>query len=127
MPTEENAPKPRIIDERIETLIASLTAMRQKQTANLQALTQPIDQRLERLTDRQEALTQTVEMLALENRQMAIDNRQRDKRLHEIMEGIASLLHVAEIRRTPPLKPGRPALTTAPRGEPAQARRATND
>ena len=28
---------------------------------------------------------------------MAAENRQRDKRLGEIMEGIASLLHVAEI------------------------------
>ena len=49
-----------------------------------------LDERLERLTERHEALTQSVEL-------MAIENRQRDRRLGEIMEGIASLLHVAEI------------------------------
>jgi hypothetical protein len=49
-----------------------------------------IDERLEKLTERHEALTQTVEL-------MAAENRQRDKRLGEIMEGIARLLHVAEI------------------------------
>ena len=49
-----------------------------------------IDERLERLVDRHESLTQTVELMALEN-------KQRDKRMGEIMEGIASLLHVAEI------------------------------
>jgi hypothetical protein len=49
-----------------------------------------LDERLERLTERHEALTQSVELMALEN-------RQRDRRLGEIMEGIASLLHVAEI------------------------------
>jgi hypothetical protein len=49
-----------------------------------------LDERLERLTERHEALTQTVELMALEN-------RQRDRRLGEIMEGIASLLHIAEI------------------------------
>jgi len=49
-----------------------------------------LDERLERLTERHEALTQGVELMALEN-------RQRDRRLSEIMEGIASLLHVAEI------------------------------
>jgi hypothetical protein len=49
-----------------------------------------LDERLERLTERHEALTQTVELMAMEN-------RQRDRRLGEIMEGIASLLHVAEI------------------------------
>jgi len=48
------------------------------------------EERLERLTDRHEALTQSVEL-------MAAENRQRDKRLGEIMEGIASLVHVAEI------------------------------
>jgi len=50
-----------------------------------------IDERLERLTERHEALTQTVEL-------MAAENRQRDQRMGEIMEGIARLLHVAEIR-----------------------------
>jgi hypothetical protein len=44
-----------------------------------------LDERLERLTERHEALTQTVELMAMEN-------RQRDRRLGEIMEGIASLL-----------------------------------
>src|SRR5664279_1633311 len=60
-----------------------------------------LDERLERLTERHEALTQTVELMALENRQaaerMVAENKQRDRRLGEIMEGIASLLHVAEI------------------------------
>ena len=49
-----------------------------------------LDERLERLAERHEALTQSVELMAMEN-------RQRDRRLTEIMEGIASLLHVAEI------------------------------
>ena len=49
-----------------------------------------IDERLERLTERHEALTQSVEMLVA-------DNREWDRRLGEIMEGIASLVHVAEI------------------------------
>jgi hypothetical protein len=49
-----------------------------------------IDERIERLTERHEALTQTVELIVAEN-------RQRDRRLGEIMEGIARLLHVAEI------------------------------
>jgi hypothetical protein len=51
-----------------------------------------LDERLERLTERHEALTQSVEL-------MAAENRQRDRRMGEIMEGIASLLHVAEIPR----------------------------
>jgi hypothetical protein len=65
-----------------------------------------LDERLERLTERHEALTQTVELLAAENRQnsaenrqIAAENKQRDGRLGEIMEGIASLLHVAEIQQ----------------------------
>jgi hypothetical protein len=56
-----------------------------------------IDDRLERLTERHEALALSVASLAAENRQMADENRQRDRRLGEIMEGIASLVHVAEI------------------------------
>ena len=48
------------------------------------------DERIEKLTERHEALTQTVEL-------MATENQQRDRRLGEIMEGIARLLHVAEI------------------------------
>jgi archaellum component FlaC len=55
------------------------------------------DESLERLKERHEALTQTVELLAAENRQIAEENRRRDKRLGEIMESIASLVHVAEI------------------------------
>ena len=49
-----------------------------------------IDERLEKLTGRHEALTQSVEL-------MAAENRQRDRRMAEVMEGIARLLHVAEI------------------------------
>lgn len=49
-----------------------------------------IDERLERLIERHEALTQSVEL-------MVAENKQRDKRMGEIMEGIARLLHVAEI------------------------------
>lgn len=56
-----------------------------------------IDERIERLTERHEALAQSVEFLVSENRQMAAENRQRDRRMGEIMEGIARLLHVAQI------------------------------
>ena len=49
------------------------------------------------MTARHEALTQTVELMAADNRQMAEENKQRDRRMGEIMEGIARLLHVAEI------------------------------
>jgi len=49
-----------------------------------------IDERLERLAERHEALTQTVEL-------MAAENRERDRRMGEVMEAIARLLHVAEI------------------------------
>jgi len=48
------------------------------------------EERLEKLAERHEALTQTVEL-------MAAENRERDRRMAEIMEGIARLLHVAEI------------------------------
>jgi hypothetical protein len=37
-------------------------------------------------------------VLAIENRQMAAESRERDKRLGEIMEGVARLLHIAGIR-----------------------------
>lgn len=94
---DDAAPNPLTIDERISSLLAAVTMMKQEHDARLHGFTQTIDQRLERLTDRHEALTQTVEMLALENRQMTVDNRQRDKRMAQIMEGIARLLHVAEI------------------------------
>ena len=50
-----------------------------------------IDERLERLTERHEALTQSVEL-------MAAENRGRDRRMGEVMEGIARLLHIAEIQ-----------------------------
>ena len=43
-----------------------------------------LDDRLERLTERHEALTQSVEL-------MSAENKQRDKRMGEIMEGIARL------------------------------------
>ena len=56
-----------------------------------------IDERLERLTERHEALTQSVEMMASDNQQMAQENKQRDRRMGEIMEGIARLLHIAEM------------------------------
>lgn len=49
-----------------------------------------IDERLEKLTERHEALTQTVEL-------MTAENRERDRRMGEVMEGIARLLHIAEI------------------------------
>jgi archaellum component FlaC len=68
-----------------------------------------IDERIERLTERHEPLAQTVALLAAENRQTTAENRQRDKRMGEIMEGIARLLHVAEIheRRITELEGGR--------------------
>ena len=56
-----------------------------------------IDERLEKLTGRHQALTQTVELIAADNRQMAAENKQRDRRMGEVMEGIARLLHIAEI------------------------------
>jgi hypothetical protein len=60
------------------------------------------EERLERLTGRHEALAQTVELIAADIRQMATENRQRaaenDKIIGQIMEGIAQLVHVAEIR-----------------------------
>lgn len=56
-----------------------------------------VDERLEKLVERHEALAQTVELIAAENRAIAAENRERDRRLGEIMEGIARLVHVAEI------------------------------
>ena len=67
-----------------------------------------IDQRLERLLERHEALTQSVELMALENKERDRRMDERDKRLEErdkrldgvltqMAEGIARLLHVAEI------------------------------
>ncbi|MGO4884749.1 MAG: hypothetical protein ACLP59_28595 [Bryobacteraceae bacterium] len=70
-----------------------------------------LEEGLERLKERHEALTQTVELLTADIRQMAAENRQRaaeaaaenkerDKRLGQIMEGLASLVHVAEIHES---------------------------
>jgi hypothetical protein len=70
-----------------------------------------IDERLEKLVERHEALTQSVELMAAENREMAAENRgmaaenremaaenkKRDRRMGEVMEGLARLVHVAEI------------------------------
>jgi hypothetical protein len=56
-----------------------------------------IDERLERLTERHEALTQTVELIVSEHRALIAENRERDRRMGEVMEAIARLLHVAEI------------------------------
>jgi len=60
-----------------------------------------IDERLEKLTERHEALTQTAELMALENRERdkRFDERmgKTEDRVVEIMEGIARLLHIAEI------------------------------
>ena len=56
-----------------------------------------IDERLEALTERHEALTQTVEIIAGMQRATEAENKQRDRRMGEVMEGIARLLHVAEI------------------------------
>jgi hypothetical protein len=52
------------------------------------------EERLEKLTERHEALTQTVELMAAENRDR---DRRWSKTLDQMMEGIARLLHVAEI------------------------------
>lgn len=53
-----------------------------------------IDERLEKLTERHEALTQAVELMAAENRDR---DRNWGKQMGDVMEGIARLLHVAEI------------------------------
>lgn len=49
-----------------------------------------IDERPEKLIERHEALTQTVELFASDNRAMAGN-------IGRIMQGIARLLHIAEI------------------------------
>jgi hypothetical protein len=60
-----------------------------------------IDERLEKLTERHEALTQAVELMAAENRdrdeRWAKQMANRDKQMGDVLEGIARLLHVAEI------------------------------
>ena len=48
------------------------------------------EERIQRLTERHEALTQSVEL-------MSAENRERDRRMADVMEAIARLLHVAEI------------------------------
>jgi RNAse (barnase) inhibitor barstar len=53
-----------------------------------------IDERLEKLTERHEALAQTMELMAAENRDR---DARWDKQMGEVMEGIARLLHIAEI------------------------------
>ncbi len=63
-----------------------------------------IDERLDRLTERHEALTQSIELMMADNRER--DHRLKevvesiaslDRRSAEIMEGLARLVHVAEI------------------------------
>jgi len=49
-----------------------------------------IDERFQNLKERHEALAQSVEM-------MVAENKERDKRLAQIMDAIAGLVHVAEI------------------------------
>jgi hypothetical protein len=51
-----------------------------------------IDERIERLTERHEALTMSVEI-------MVAENRQGDRRMGEIMESIARLVHIADCGR----------------------------
>jgi hypothetical protein len=56
-----------------------------------------IEERLDRLTDRHEALTQSVELMGHRMVEIMEAVAHHDRRLAEIMEGIARLLHVAEI------------------------------
>jgi len=70
-----------------------------------------IDERLEKLTERHVALTATVELLAAEIRDVVAVQQQHEKMFGqhekmfgkhekmfgEVMEGIARLLHIAEI------------------------------
>ena len=67
-----------------------------------------IDERLEKLAERHEALTQTVELMMAENRDREKADREReklnrdraqavDRTMDQIMEGMARLLHIAEI------------------------------
>jgi hypothetical protein len=63
-----------------------------------------IDERLEKLTERHEALTQTVELMVAENRERdqrwAERDQKWDRQMDGVMEAIARLLHIAEIRET---------------------------
>ncbi len=56
-----------------------------------------IDERLERLTGRHEALTQTVELLTKDVSELTKDLSDMKVLVHDIAEGTARLLHVAEI------------------------------
>ena len=58
-----------------------------------------IDERIEKLAERHEALIHVLKLRAAENLShgMPAENRDRDRRMGEVMEGIAKLLHVAEI------------------------------
>jgi len=67
-----------------------------------------IDERLEKLAERHEALAQAVEITAGMQRaneeaigKMVAENRERDRkwdeRFGQVLEGIARLLHIAEI------------------------------
>jgi hypothetical protein len=58
--------------------------------------------RMERLKKRHEATMRILTLTAMENRRMAAENKERDKRLGQIMEGIARLLHTAELHRPTP-------------------------
>lgn len=53
-----------------------------------------IDERLEKLAERHEALTQAVELMS---RDLYAFQQKNEQRFSEIMEGIARLLHTAEI------------------------------
>jgi hypothetical protein len=55
------------------------------------------EDRLERLRQRHEALTQTIQLMGAGRRQTVTENKQHDRRLAQIMESIARLVHVAEI------------------------------
>ena len=68
-----------------------------------------LERDLERLKERHEALTQSVELLRASMEEAHVENKERDRRLVEIMEGVARLLHIAEIheRRIDRLEGGR--------------------
>ena len=72
-----------------------------------------IDERLEKLTERHEALAQAVEIIIATMQRvneesiskMVAENRERDRkwdeRFGQVLEGIARLLHIAEIHEQP--------------------------
>jgi hypothetical protein len=55
------------------------------------------EERIDKLTERHEALAQTVELLAHRMEDLTAAMARSDNRQAQIMEGIARLLHVAEI------------------------------